>query len=116
MCRIAGIINAGMPVGAIEVAVKEMCRILKHGGPDDEGIYTNEGCHLVLGHRRLALIDLSAAGHQPMAYGEGRFVISYIGELYNYIELKAILQKAGCAFTTASDTEVILAADRKSVV
>ena len=110
MCRIAGIINAGMPVNAIEVAVKEMCRILKHGGPDDEGIYTNGDCHLVLGHRRLSLIDLSTAGHQPMSYGEGRFFISYNGELYNYIELKAILQKAGCTFNTVSDTEVILAA------
>lgn len=110
MCRIAGLINQSMPVEAIEVAVREMCRILKHGGPDDEGIYTNKASHLVLGHRRLSLIDLSAAGHQPMTYDNGRFVISYNGELYNYIELKAILKNAGCSFSTASDTEVILAA------
>lgn len=99
-----------MPVDTMKMVVKEMCQILKHGGPDDEGIYAYESKHLVLGHRRLSLIDLSAAGHQPMTYSKERFVISYNGELYNYLELKIILQKAGCIFTTASDTEVILAA------
>src|SRR5665647_1019412 len=87
-----------------------MCRKQEHGGPDDEGMYTSAGNHLVLGHRRLSLIDLSPAGHQPMAYDNGRYLISYNGELYNYIELKEALKKIGCLFTTASDTEVILAA------
>jgi asparagine synthase (glutamine-hydrolysing) len=99
-----------MPVEAIEGIVKEMCRLLKHGGPDDEGMYTNTENHLVLGHRRLSIIDLSMAGHQPMAYDNGRYHISYNGELYNFIELKESLKKLGCLFTTASDTEVILAA------
>jgi asparagine synthase (glutamine-hydrolysing) len=99
-----------MPVPAIEAAVKKMCTVQKHGGPDDEGMFTDSDKHLVLGHRRLSLIDLSAAGHQPMSYGDGRYTISYNGELYNYLELKAKLQKAGAAFTTHSDTEVILAA------
>ena len=86
-----------------------MCRILQHGGPDDEGFYSCADQHLVLGHRRLALIDLSPGGHQPMAYADDRYWIDYNGELYNYIELKAELVRAGYLFKTASDTEVILA-------
>ena len=99
-----------MPVAAIELAVKDMCNILQHGGPDDEGIYSCADHHLVLGHRRLSIIDLSPTGHQPMVYDNGRYVISYNGELYNYIELKEDLKKSGCCFATSSDTEVILAA------
>ena len=87
-----------------------MCDKQKHGGPDDEGVYVDTKNQLVLGHRRLSLIDLSAAGHQPMSYAEERYWISYNGELYNYGELKAELQKSGYTFKTASDTEVILAA------
>ncbi len=87
-----------------------MCDALKHGGPDDEGFYSDEKNHLVLGHRRLALIDLSPGGHQPMSYEAGRYWISYNGELYNYPEIKAALVKAGYAFRSSSDTEVILAA------
>ena len=90
--------------------VKEMCQILKHGGPDDEGIYVDEEQHLVLGHRRLALIDLSNCGHQPMSYAAGRFEITFNGEIYNYKELKSELERAGACFKTNSDTEVILAA------
>jgi asparagine synthase (glutamine-hydrolysing) len=90
--------------------VGEMCRILKHGGPDDEGIYADEENHLVLGHRRLSLIDLSNCGHQPMSYAEGRYEITFNGEIYNYKELKSELQRAGACFKTNSDTEVILAA------
>jgi asparagine synthase (glutamine-hydrolysing) len=110
VCRIAGLISFSMPLEAIQAAVSDMCNILKHGGPDDEGMYTSATNYLVLGHRRLSLIDLSSAGHQPMEYNNGRYIISYNGELYNYIELKEILKKNGCSFTTASDTEVILAA------
>ena len=87
-----------------------MCLLQQHGGPDDEGIYVDEKHSLVLGHRRLSLIDLSPGGHQPMAYANERFYIIYNGELYNYIELKEELEKAGCSFVSNSDTEVILAA------
>lgn len=87
-----------------------MCDALKHGGPDDEGFYCDAAHHLVLGHRRLALIDLSPGGHQPMPYDSERYWISYNGELYNYPEIKQELADAGFAFKTASDTEVILAA------
>ncbi len=87
-----------------------MCQLLKHGGPDNEGIYANEAHHVVLGHRRLSLIDLSASGNQPMSYAAGRLEISYNGEIYNFKELKSELQRQGVQFRTHSDTEVILAA------
>lgn len=110
MCRIAGIIDRSSPIAATEMLVKEMCNILKAGGPDDEGYFTNSDFKLVLGHRRLSIIDLSRSGHQPMPYANGRYQVSYNGELYNYHELKAELTREGCSFNTASDTEVILAA------
>jgi asparagine synthase (glutamine-hydrolysing) len=90
--------------------VKEMCTIMKHGGPDDEGIYDNRENNLVLGHRRLSLIDLSDNGHQPMSYSSGRFAISFNGEIYNYPEIKKELLAKGFVFSTESDTEVIMAA------
>ena len=79
MCRIAGIVNKGLPCGEIEGLVKNMCKILAHGGPDDEGIYLSTEHHLVLGNRRLALLDLSDAGHQPMSYADESYKITYNG-------------------------------------
>jgi asparagine synthase (glutamine-hydrolysing) len=90
--------------------VKEMCQILQHGGPDDEGVFVSEEHHMVLGNRRLSLIDLSQCGHQPMCYAGGRYEITFNGEIYNYRELKTELRNAGYTFKTESDTEVILAA------
>lgn len=110
MCRIAGILSTAVAIEENQAMVKKMCDILKHGGPDDEGFYSDAENSLVLGHRRLALIDLSPGGHQPMSYDNRRYWISYNGELYNYIEIKAELQAAGYRFASASDTEVILAA------
>ena len=110
MCRIAGVVNKGLPVVATKALVSEMCTVLKAGGPDDEGFYCNENHGLVFGHRRLSIIDLSPAGHQPMQYANEQYCITYNGELYNYPELKTTLARQGCVFTTNSDTEVILAA------
>lgn len=110
MCRIAGIINPGATPEFLRSLVAEMCQLQKHGGPDDEGIYSSAQNGTVLGHRRLSIIDLSDCGHQPMSYAGGRFYISYNGELFNYPELKKELLAAGCKFVTHSDTEVILAA------
>ncbi len=109
MCRIAGIANKALPLVAVENMVKEMCDMQKHGGPDDEGIYSCPENNLVFGHRRLALIDLSPAGHQPMVY-KNRYVISFNGEIYNFQELKSELIQMGQQFHTHCDTEVILAA------
>lgn len=86
-----------------------MCTYLKHGGPDDEGFYTDETANLVLGNRRLSLVDLSKAGHQPMHY-KNRYSITYNGEIYNFRELRKELEQLGHTFVSHTDTEVILAA------
>ena len=85
-----------------------MCDALKHGGPDDEGVYADEKTNLVFGHRRLAIIDLSKNGHQPMADIQQRVWITFNGEIYNYLELKKQLVKLGFRFHSDTDTEVIL--------
>ncbi len=79
---------------------------LEHRGPDDHGIYNDQ--HASLGHRRLSIIDLSAAGHQPMQSQDGRYIIVYNGEVYNYLEIKERLISEGVSFQTHSDTEVVL--------
>jgi asparagine synthase (glutamine-hydrolysing) len=109
MCRISGIVHAELPLPAIREMVETMCRLQKHGGPDDGGIYCAEADNLVLGNRRLALFDLSSAGHQPMQYAN-RYWITYNGELYNFPELKETLKSLGHQFVSHTDTEVILAA------
>lgn len=107
MCRIAGIINNALPIETLEAYTKEMCDLQRHGGPDDEGIFTSGEDHLVLGNRRLAIQDLSSLGHMPMTYGD--YTITYNGEIYNFHALKNKLQSIGYDFTTGTDTEVILA-------
>jgi len=109
MCRIAGIIDSNRPIDLLQTEVKGMCTLMAHGGPDDEGFYVNASDGIVMGHRRLALIDLSPKGHQPMLYRNGKLVISFNGEIYNYLLLKKELQNLGFQFKTESDTEVILA-------
>jgi len=86
-----------------------MNRSLSHRGPDDEGVYTDE--NIALGHRRLSIIDLSSAGHQPMFSHDKRYSIVYNGELYNYQEIKNQIKEY--PYTTNTDTEVILAAYTK---
>jgi asparagine synthase (glutamine-hydrolysing) len=107
MCRIAGIISKKEVYQSLQQQVAAMCNVMAHGGPDDEGISSAEQKGFVFGHRRLALIDLSEAGHQPMHYKELSIVFN--GEIYNYLALKAELSLLGCNFRTATDTEVILA-------
>src|ERR1700761_6557932 len=108
MCRIAGIISAKYPADEMREKVGIMCKTLKHGGPDDEGIYTDENAGLVFGHRRLSIIDLSKNGHQPMADVGQKAVISFNGEIFNYPELKQQLLASGAQFHSNTDTEVIL--------
>lgn len=81
---------------------------LAHRGPDGSGVYANE--FVQFGHTRLAIIDLSDAGCQPMASHDGRFVVTFNGEIYNYLELRAELKALGESFYTQSDTEVLLVA------
>lgn len=108
MCGIAGIFNINN-ISAFEVElVKRFNDIQRHRGPDDEGIYSDESC--VLGHRRLSIIDLSKDGHQPFCSDDGRYILVYNGEIYNYIELKKELEGNGWNFKTKTDTEVLLKA------
>ncbi len=108
MCGIAGIISPDKSV-LNYVALKNMADSLAHRGPDGEGFWINKNHHAGLAHRRLSIIDLSAAAAQPMHY-MNQYSIVYNGEIYNYIELKNDLKKTGYHFHTSSDTEVILAA------
>jgi len=110
MCRIAGIIANGVNPDDTRSKVAKMCYALQHGGPDDEGIFTDEKNGLVFGHRRLSIIDLSTKGHQPMADNQQKAWITFNGEIYNYLELREKLTIAGAGFNSATDTEVILQA------
>ncbi|PZS03685.1 MAG: asparagine synthase (glutamine-hydrolyzing) [Chloroflexi bacterium] len=106
MCGICGVVSREEPANA-EV-VQPMCNAIAHRGPDDEGLYRSLNGRCVLGNRRLAIIDLSAAGHMPMGTDDGRFWITYNGELYNFRELHAELESRGHRFRSRTDTEVIL--------
>ena len=108
MCGIAGIISSNASVINPGI-LNEMGAVLAHRGPDGEGTWLNQSGTTGFAHRRLAIIDLSQAATQPMHYLQ-RYTIVYNGEIYNYIELRKELKKAGYHFHTNSDTEVILAA------
>jgi asparagine synthase (glutamine-hydrolysing) len=135
MCGIAGIcaLGEGISPSAIGPAIEA----IRHRGPDDEGYIAydtttrsvarfrgsdsltkqfphirsaqRESRGVVFGHRRLSIIDPTLSGHQPMSYDDGRYWIVYNGEIYNYVELRRVLETMGYAFSTATDTEVILA-------
>jgi asparagine synthase (glutamine-hydrolysing) len=108
VCGINGIFHLRREGNFVQ-QVRGMNRAMAHRGPDDEGIFEAPG--LALGHRRLSIIDLSAAGHQPMHFSNERYTIVYNGEMYNFRELKKELPEF--SFTTQTDTEVILAAYAK---
>jgi asparagine synthase (glutamine-hydrolysing) len=108
MCGIAGILSKNF--GGFSVTdLERMTNILNHRGPDGQRVWMNEKCNVGLGHRRLSIIDLSNEGSQPMAFANGRYTITYNGEIYNYIELKKELKSKGYTFRSQTDTEVLLA-------
>ena len=105
MCGIAGVVNLdGSAV--LQDGIKAMNDAIRHRGPDGEGVWIDGA--VGFGHRRLAIIDLTPTGHQPMISSDNRYVLTYNGELYNYRELRHELEAEGIAFTSTSDTEVIL--------
>ena len=105
MCGIAGLINLdGSPVSSANL--KKMTDIISHRGPDGEGSWIEN--NVGIGHRRLAIIDLTSAGHQPMVTSDHRYVLSYNGEIYNYRELRAQLEAFGFWFRSQTDSEVVL--------
>ena len=109
MCGIAGIWNLnGRPVDRLELS--SMTDAMAHRGPDGRGTYVDQEACLGLGHRRLSILDLSDDGRQPFASPDGRYHISYNGEIYNFLELRQELEGAGFTFRSHTDTEVLLAA------
>ena len=111
MCGIAGIFHPDVPKPVDPALVEAMTDALAHRGPDGSGVWTAPG--VGLGHRRLAIIDLSEKGAQPMLSPDGREAITYNGEIYNFRDVRAELEEKGFAFRSESDTEVILAAWRQ---
>lgn len=112
MCGIAGYLNFNPQQPVDEALLIHMARQIAHRGPDDQGIYTDH--HLGLAHRRLSILDLTSAGHQPMSTADGRYWIAYNGEVYNFPELRRELQADGYPFRSRTDTEVILALYQKT--
>ncbi len=110
MCGIAGIISLEP-----EKYIGAMLRTIEHRGRDDEGVWTSDpidddGRRVCFGHRRLSIIDTSSAGHEPLISSDGRFVLTFNGEIYNYRELREELKSAGHSFLTKTDAEVLLVA------
>lgn len=110
MCGIAGFVDARPSRSAAELErlALAMASTLRSRGPDDEGAWVDPEAGAALAHRRLSIVDLSSAGHQPMVSSSGRYVLSYNGELYDHAELRAELSEAGASFRGRSDSEVLL--------
>lgn len=113
MCGIAGIIAAQLPEPELAAGADRMRLALRNRGPDDTGTFLSPASGVALAHTRLAILDTSAAGHQPMRSADGRHVIVFNGEIYNHAALRRELESAGETFVSHSDTEVILAMYRR---
>ena len=110
MCGIAGCLVSDLRADDWEDRLRTMASQLVHRGPDDAGYWYDAEVGVGLCHRRLAVLDLSPTGHQPMCSTSGRYIVTYNGELYNYRELRDLLMQQGYSFRGASDTEVLLVA------
>ena len=110
MCGIVGFIDHGSlhGVAELEATARAMAATLHHRGPDGDGVWADAAAGVALAHRRLAIIDISDAGLQPMASADGRFIVSFNGEIYNFAELRAELEGLGHSFRGHSDTEVLV--------
>jgi len=109
MCGITGILQTPHASRSADLAaIGPMTARLRHRGPDADGFWSDRDAGVAFGHRRLSIIDLSDAGRQPMLSSDGRFVITFNGEIYNYKPLRQELECAGRRFIGNSDTEVLL--------
>ena len=108
MCGIVGMVAFGGAAPMSEREAGSALKCIEHRGPDDEGRWWSDDRRVFLGHRRLSIIDLSAAGHQPMANEDGTVRIVYNGEVYNFPELRRELESLGHTFVSGTDTEVIV--------
>jgi asparagine synthase (glutamine-hydrolysing) len=108
MCGIAGIFNYGSSPTDDRAVASRMRDAMAHRGPDDAGLYQSADRRLVLAHRRLSIVDLSPAGHQPMPNEDGTVWVTFNGEIYNHVDLRARLTAKGHIFKSASDTEAIV--------
>jgi asparagine synthase (glutamine-hydrolysing) len=108
VCGIVGRVNFRSKAPIDQAVIEKMCELVRHRGPDGSGVFVKGA--VGLGHRRLAVIDLSDAGRQPMSNASGHLWITYNGEVYNFKELRRTLEGLGYRFRSATDTEVILAA------
>ncbi len=111
MCGITGFLDptAQMNSDSLQAIAKEMTRTLRHRGPDDSGCWVDATPGIALGHQRLAILDLSPEGHQPMISANGRYILVFNGEIYDFLALRQKLQQLGHSFRGHSDTEVMLA-------
>ncbi|NBO31214.1 MAG: asparagine synthase (glutamine-hydrolyzing) [Cyanobacteria bacterium WB6_1B_304] len=111
MCGLAGFWQRSGTESSIELKsiIEQMTHRLVHRGPDDKGTWVDPNIGLGFGHRRLAILDLSPEGHQPMTSENGRYIITFNGEIYNYLDLRQQLIQLGHGFRGHSDTEVLLA-------
>ncbi len=108
MCGIVGIFNYGGPADVDERVLGAMRDTMSHRGPDGAGIFVSPDRRLGIAHRRLSILDVSTNGAQPMATPDGRYLIVYNGEIYNFRELRQALEQQGIQFRSSCDTEVIL--------
>ena len=112
MCGIAGIWDpmqaSAYSPDALEQRARRMSHSIRHRGPDAEGVWTCDNRRIAMSHARLAIIDLSATGSQPMRSHDGRWVIAFNGEIYNHREIRNSLASRGVTFRGTSDTEVLL--------
>ncbi|MBM4201806.1 MAG: asparagine synthase (glutamine-hydrolyzing), partial [Gammaproteobacteria bacterium] len=116
MCGIAGIFRseawAAPEVASLQPVLAAMGDRMLHRGPDDGGTWIEAGAYVGLSHRRLSIVDLSAAGHQPMSSWDDRYIVAFNGEIYNFLELRPELEAGGARFRTRTDTEVLIEAVR----
>ena len=110
MCGFAGLLANNSKIADLEQIAKQMAAAIAHRGPDDSGVWSHEELGFAVAHQRLAILDLSPAGHQPMVSSSGRYVIAFNGEIYNHLDLRTQLNHSDKPhiWKGNSDTETLL--------